>query len=54
MIITSPGLAAGDLLGYRAVVLPDLEAVSDAEAAVLRQYVQGGAPSSSPGRIPPA
>jgi hypothetical protein len=41
-VITSPGLAASDLLGYRAVVLPDLEAVSDVEAPILRQYVQGG------------
>jgi hypothetical protein len=41
-VVTSPGLAAADLSPLRLVGLPDLEAVSDAEAAILREYVRAG------------
>jgi hypothetical protein len=41
-VVTSPGLAAADLTPYRVVVLPDLEAVSDAEAGIFREYVRAG------------
>ncbi|RLU81581.1 hypothetical protein CTZ27_32355 [Streptomyces griseocarneus] len=40
--VTSPGLAAADLAGLRVLMLPNLQAVSDAEAGVLRDYVAGG------------
>ncbi|RJQ66904.1 hypothetical protein D5S17_34505 [Pseudonocardiaceae bacterium YIM PH 21723] len=40
--VTSPGLTAADLTGYRALLLPNLQAVSDAEAAMLRNFVSGG------------
>ncbi|MEV4740696.1 hypothetical protein [Streptomyces sp. NPDC049555] len=40
--VTSPDLTAADLAGYRVLLLPNLQAVSDAEAAVLRGYVSGG------------
>jgi hypothetical protein len=41
-VVTSPGLVAGDLSPYVLVVCPDLEAISDAEAAIFREYVRGG------------
>jgi hypothetical protein len=41
-VVTSPGLRAEDLTGYKVLVLPDLEAVADAEVAAIRQFVQGG------------
>ncbi|MEV0261802.1 alpha-amylase family protein [Streptomyces sp. NPDC050617] len=40
--VTSPGLTAADLTGYRALLLPNLQAVSDIEAEVLRGFVSGG------------
>ncbi|MQS17733.1 hypothetical protein F7Q99_37490 [Streptomyces kaniharaensis] len=40
--ITSPGLVAADLARFKVVLLPNLQAVSDAEAAVLRGYVAAG------------
>ncbi|MEV4441874.1 hypothetical protein AB0K09_23265 [Streptomyces sp. NPDC049577] len=40
--VTSPGLTAGDLAGLRVLMLPNLQAVSDAEAEVLRGFVSGG------------
>lgn len=41
-IVTSPGLTAADLAGYRVLMLPNLQAVSDTEAGVLRDFVSGG------------
>ncbi|MFF0969269.1 beta-galactosidase trimerization domain-containing protein [Streptomyces sp. NPDC003703] len=40
--VPSPGLTAAGLARYRVLLLPYLQAVSDAEAAVLRDYVTGG------------
>ncbi|WP_406340968.1 beta-galactosidase trimerization domain-containing protein [Streptomyces sp. NBC_00648] len=40
--VPSPGIEAADLAPYRVLLLPDLQAVSDAEANVLRAYVEGG------------
>ncbi|MBA8928323.1 hypothetical protein BC739_005540 [Kutzneria viridogrisea] len=40
--VTSPGLAPADLVGLKALLLPNLQAVSDEEAAVLRGFVAGG------------
>ncbi|MFG2178496.1 hypothetical protein ACGFLS_07225 [Streptomyces abikoensis] len=40
--VTSPGLTAADLAGLKVLLLPNLQAVSDAEAAVLRGFVAGG------------
>ncbi len=40
--VTSPFLAAEDLAGLKVLMLPNLQAVSDAEAAVLRGFVAGG------------
>ncbi|WP_234366258.1 hypothetical protein [Streptomyces albireticuli] len=40
--VTSPGLTADDLTGYRVLMLPNLQAVSDEEAEVLRGFVNGG------------
>ncbi|MEV7027705.1 hypothetical protein, partial [Kitasatospora sp. NPDC093558] len=40
--VTSPGLAAADLARFKVLLLPNLQAVSDAEAAVLRGYVAAG------------
>ncbi|GAA3076360.1 hypothetical protein GCM10020000_72170 [Streptomyces olivoverticillatus] len=40
--VPSPGLAAADLARFRALMLPNLQAVSDAEAGVLRDFVAGG------------
>ncbi|MFE2412725.1 hypothetical protein ACFXDE_30735 [Kitasatospora sp. NPDC059408] len=40
--VTSPGLTAADLARFKVVLLPNLQAVSDAEAAVLRDYVRAG------------
>ncbi|MEU1817761.1 hypothetical protein ABZ543_21560 [Streptomyces roseifaciens] len=40
--VTSPHLEAADLAPYRVLMLPNLQAVSDGEAAVLREYVAGG------------
>ncbi|MFB7469924.1 hypothetical protein [Kitasatospora sp. NPDC056184] len=40
--VTSPGIVAEDLARFKVVLLPNLQAVSDAEAAVLRGYVAGG------------
>jgi hypothetical protein len=41
-VITSPTFRAEDLEGYKLLLLPDLEAVSDGEAAIMRQFVQAG------------
>ncbi|KNB52408.1 hypothetical protein AC230_12510 [Streptomyces caatingaensis] len=40
--VVSVGLAAADLAPYKVVMLPNLQAVSDTEAEVLRGYVAGG------------
>ncbi|MFC5721669.1 hypothetical protein ACFP1Z_15970 [Streptomyces gamaensis] len=40
--VTSPGLTAADLSRFRVLLLPNLQAVSDDEAAVLRAFVAGG------------
>ncbi|MFJ2581619.1 hypothetical protein [Kitasatospora aureofaciens] len=40
--ITSPGLADADLGRFKVVLLPNLQAVADAEADLIRGYVQGG------------
>ncbi|MFJ4593424.1 MULTISPECIES: hypothetical protein [unclassified Kitasatospora] len=40
--VPSPGLAAADLARFKVLLLPDLQAVSDAEAAVLRGFVAAG------------
>ncbi|WP_372405850.1 beta-galactosidase trimerization domain-containing protein [Streptomyces luteireticuli] len=40
--VVSIGLSAADLAPYKVVMLPNLQAVSDAEAEVLRGYVAGG------------
>ncbi|MFA8328921.1 hypothetical protein ACEPT7_05610 [Burkholderia ubonensis] len=41
-VVTSPAFSAADLAGIKALLLPDLEAVSDNEAALVRQFVNGG------------
>ncbi len=41
-VVTSPTLRAEDLAPYHVVVLPDVEALSDHEAVILRQFVQDG------------
>ncbi|MBT2387679.1 hypothetical protein [Streptomyces sp. ISL-11] len=41
-IVTSPGITAADLAGYRVLMLPNLQAVSGDEAEVLRGFVDGG------------
>ncbi|MER0443864.1 hypothetical protein ABR738_04640 [Streptomyces sp. Edi4] len=40
--VTSPGLDGADLARFRVLCLPNLQAVSDAEAQVLRSFVSGG------------
>lgn len=40
--VTSPGLTADDLTRFRVLMLPNLQAVSDQEAEVLRGFVSGG------------
>ncbi|MFJ2581620.1 hypothetical protein [Kitasatospora aureofaciens] len=40
--VTSPGLTAADLARFKVLLLPNLQAVSDAEAAVLRGFVSAG------------
>lgn len=40
--VPSPGLTAADLAGLRVLLLPNLQAVSDTEAGVLRDFVAGG------------
>ena len=41
-VLTSPTFHAEDLEGYKVLLLPDLEAVSDNEAAIIRRFVQAG------------
>jgi hypothetical protein len=41
-VLTSPTLRAEDLSPYRVLLLPDLEAVADDEAELLRQFVKTG------------
>ena len=41
-VVPSPGLAAADLNSYKALMLPNLQAVSDSEAGIIRQFVQAG------------
>lgn len=41
-VVTSPTFSAADLAGIKALLLPDLEAVSDNEAMLIRQFVNGG------------
>jgi hypothetical protein len=41
-VLTSPTFRPEDLVGIKVLLLPDLEAVSDAEAEIIRQYVRGG------------
>lgn len=40
--LTSPGLSADDLQGYKVLVAPDLECVSDQEAGIIRDWVKAG------------
>jgi hypothetical protein len=42
-VLTSPTLTAADLIAYKALMLPDLEAVSDGEAGIIREFVREGA-----------
>ncbi len=41
-VLTSPTFEAEDLAGIKVLLLPDLEAISDAHADIIRQYVAGG------------
>ncbi len=41
-VLTSPRLTADDLSGYRVLMMPDIEAVSDEEASLIREFVQRG------------
>ncbi|MET9417633.1 hypothetical protein ABZY03_26295 [Streptomyces klenkii] len=50
--VPSPHLSAADLAPYRVLMLPNLQAVSDAEAAVLREYVAGGGTVVITGPVP--
>ncbi|MGW1200208.1 hypothetical protein ACWD4B_30870 [Streptomyces sp. NPDC002536] len=50
--VPSPGLTADDLAGFRVLMLPNLQAVSDAEAGVLRGFVAGGGTVVITGPVP--
>jgi hypothetical protein len=41
-VLTSPTFRAEDLAGIKVLLLPDLEAISDQHADIIRQYVSGG------------
>ncbi|MDG4533293.1 hypothetical protein [Streptomyces sp. AV19] len=52
--VVSVGLSAADLAPYKVLMLPNLQAVSDAEAEVLRGYVAGGGTVAVTGPAPTA
>jgi hypothetical protein len=41
-VLTSPTLRAEDLDGYKLLLLPDVQAMSDQEAAIIREFVRAG------------
>ncbi len=41
-VLTSPTLRAADLLAYKVLLAPDWQAVSDDEAAIVREFVERG------------
>ncbi|MEV7027774.1 hypothetical protein, partial [Kitasatospora sp. NPDC093558] len=52
--LTSPGLTDTDLARFKVVLFPNLQAVSDAEADLIRGFVQGGGTALLTGPAPTA